>query len=313
MRIAYFGYDRSCLKTWNELSRQGFDVVYFLIEVQQDLKFSTFDKTFIFSNDVMIPFKEQDRTGKQKQQFAHVEKNFHSLQQRICARKIAESGDQRAENTRPPTVLPLTEIMDIHYNAKKKKVVVEIERKGIEAFEFILTESHPLVSIYFDTKRIQLFKATSQTDYIWSSLRFEYQPLKPVAALQQDSPFFLVLDPERDSIIDNWFYCVIKAGLLELWTFQPFNQINNPEFQNFYIDRIRAAVASRFSFLQLQNYLNTELSTVGSPDVHRQLILSSALVMPNVSFWNGLQIENFLKNYLYKITRKVRKNNEASV
>ncbi len=313
MRIAYFGYDRSCLKTWNELSRQGFEVVYFLKEAQQDLKFSTFNQTFIFSNELMIPYKDHDRTTEQRRQFANIEKNFLNLQQRICAREVSGSDDQSPENLKQPTVLPLTEIMDLHYDAKKKKIVVEIERKGIEAFEFVLTESHPLISIYFETKKIQMFKTSLHADYIWSSIRFEYEPLKPIAIFQHDSPFFLVLDPARNSIIDNWFYCVLKKGLLELWTFQPFNQINNPEFQNFYIDRVRAAVAKRLSFLQLKNYLNTELSTVGSSAVQQQLLLPSALVMPNVSFWNGLQIENFLKSYFHKITRKVKKNNEASL
>lgn len=312
MKIAYFGYDRSCLKTWNELSRQGFEVVYFLKQDQQDLKFPAFDKTFILSNELMIPYRDQDRTVEQKRQFASIEKNYLNLQQRICAQNISQTNDQLFENLKQPTVLPLTEIMDLHYDAKKKKIVAEIQRKGIEAFEFVLTESHPLVSIYFDTKKIKMFKATKQTDYIWSSICFEYEPLKPISVLQQDSPFFLVLDPARNSIIDNWFYCVLKKEVLELWTFQPFNQINNPEFQNFYIDRVRAAVAKRLSFLHLKNYLSTELSTVGSSEMQQQLLVPSVLVMPNVSFWNGLQIENFLKSYLHKITRKVRKNNEAS-
>lgn len=333
MKIAYIGYDRSCLKAAKILSELGCSVIYFLTRPEQDLNFAPFDTAFIFSDQLMIPPLRERRTTAQQLEFASIEKNYKILQQNMCTaaggftvEKMSEITTEITNETPNKTISdsahktsiqPLSDIMDIHYDSKKKTIIIELEKKGVENFDLVLTESHPLVSTFFDQKKIKMFKVnhkpSGNLNYIWTSTAFEFEVAKPVLPFQQDEAFFLVLDPARQSIIDNWFYCRMKQESLAFWTFQPIHQVNNPEFKNFYIDRIRGAISEHFPFLYLKNYIQSEVSTVASSKVKTGIVLPATLEVPNFSFWNAAHIEKFLQDNLSKVIRRSKKNNEVSI
>ncbi len=321
MKIAYLGYDRSCLRTFstlNSISTDNQDIIYFLKEKNQDHQFKVFEKTNLLSNQLMISYDTEKRTQAQKNEFVLFENNYKTLQQQIGAKSLdskdSKTLDVSASFPEEAKILDLSEIVDIQFDSSRKKIVIELDKKGIESFDILLTESHSLLANFFEQKKIRIFSKVPAINYTWSSFQFEFEVRKPISAVQTGQPFFVITDSTRDSIIDNWFYCQLKDSMIQIWSFQPTNQIYNPEFENFYIDRIRQAVSSALPFLLLKNYLKSQFSTVSmiAEEKMAKPILGSSVVVQNFSFWNDYQMEIYLQRKLYKIVNKIKKNNEAN-
>lgn len=312
MRIAYLGFDQSSFKTFTYLSAGGNDVVYFLKQKNQNHHFSNFDKTDIYSNKLMIPFDIRQRTNAHKHEFSDLEENYNILKQKISTNIKTEKA-LTITSDKKVNALDLSDVIDIQHDANQKKIVIELEKSGAEIFDILLTEAHPLVTAFFETRKIQIFKARPAVENTWTAVNFEYEFLKPILATFKKAPFFTVLDPSRASIIDNWLYCNFLNNNLQIWSFQPTNQLHNPEFQDFYIDRLRLAVAKVFPFLHLNSFVSSQFSSIVPFQFIPSLKMNLGLTVPNFDYWSEVQIAEFFQKYMLKINKKVKKIPEASL
>ena len=203
-------------------------------------------------------------------------------------------------------------VQDIQVDAKNKKIFIEIEKKGVEAFDYLFIEAHPLSAI-LNEKKIKLFPNNFKLNYAWMGVAFEIDFLKPIEDFKSERTFFIVLDSLRNSIIDNWFFCHFTDRQLNVWGFLPLHQVNNPEFKNFYVDRIREFVAKKFEFIHLKNYINSYLSTAGADSKSTSLRYRPAQAVPNFMFWSTQQVTKYFENEFSKKMKSFKKDLEVSV
>ncbi len=313
MRIAYLGYDRSCLKSVSYLSSENNEVVYFLKEKSQNHAFINFDKANIFSNKLMIPHDVGRRTSMHQNEFSRLEINYNLLKQNIASNLIAAQTGAADSAEQKTNVVDLAAVIDIQFDANQKKIIIELEKKGVEIFDLLLTESHPLLTDSLANRKIHVFRSTSTVDYTWTSISFEYEYLKPVAPFFETPPFFAVLDSARKTIIDNWLYCSLSGQKINIWNFQPTNQLHNPQFQDFYINRLRESVAKAMPFIHLKNYVSSQFSSVAHLSSSPKLKLNSTLAVPNFDFWSENQVTEFLRKHMLSKIKKVKAQPEASL
>lgn len=313
MRIAYLGYDQSCLKSLSYLSSKEHEVVYFLKEKTQNHHFLNFDKANIFSQKLMIPYDVRERTSTHQKEFSRIVTNYNLLKKSIASDLPVSQAGSANNAGNIANVFELATVIDIQFDANQKKIIIELEKKGVEVFDLLVTESHPLLTDFFTHKKIQVFKTAAKADYTWTSVSFEIEYLKPVTEFSKAPPFFAVLDSARKTIIDNWLYCELSDQKINIWNFQPTNQLHNPQFQDFYIDRLRQSVTQILPFLHLKNYESTHFSSAAHLSYEPRLKLNSSLIVPNFDFWSENQVTEFLGKHMHQIFKKLKKHPEASL
>ena len=316
MKIAYIGYDLSSCQTAATLI-DGHEVQYFIKEKNQNLNFSAFTTIDILTTKILIPAFEKQRTAAHISEFKQIESNYNLLKKiltpAIDCKSVTPKGDGSIVADAQKNVLDLSSIVDIQYDNKSKRINIEIENKGLETFDILFTEAHPLICDYLETKKMRLIKNKVLLKYVWKSFVFTYEFLKPIDMLKVRKEFFLVLDSSRDSLIDNWFYCILEPERIQVCTFQPFHQINNPEFFNFYVERIRQSLVNHFPFIQIKNFSHSQLATVGSSLVDISTLMPQSLIVPNFYFWKKEHIHDYLSMRLVKLTRKIKVNAKAAL
>lgn len=315
MKIAYIGYDLSCLKAagaWAGQPAESNEFVFFLKEKKQDFQFNSIFKSDIYVDQLMISGDQARRNLQAEQKFLSIQKQFNKLAEVISVAKekvelkaekeIIKSGNQKATS-----VLDLKNIHDIQYDSRRKKIILEIEKQGVEEFDLLLVEGHPILADYFEEKKIKIFKDVVSTNYAWSAVKFEIDYLMPVEPFQTPRAFFLVLDSARESFIDNWVFCHIQKDQFTVWNFQPSHQIGNTEFANFYTDRLKQSLSARFKFIYFKNYLNTFHSSVGAHQKPLSAHFPQAISVPNFQFSSGAQVKEYFEQKIIKKLKIIKK------
>lgn len=310
MRIAYIGYDLSCTKADAFFSKQGDEVVYFLKEKGQNFNYKPFDQMGVLVDGLMISADEKKQTKQQNNKFKKINKKYFELRETLgCpSESLSES---RKDSSKPNTVIDLYLFQDIQLDSKNKKIFIEVEKKGVETFDYLFIEAHPFLSTLLKEKNVHLFSKTLEKNYVWSSVNFEIDFLKPIEDFNFERIFLVILDSSRNSIIDNWFLCHFDNHQLNIWGFLPLHQVNNPGFKNFYIDRTRQWVSEKFKFIYLKNYLHSYLSTVGADEGFGSVRYHQTQCVPNFMFWSIEQVTNHFENKLLKKMKIIKKNLEA--
>ena len=301
MKIAYVGYDLSCQKANYYFNQTGCEVVYFLKEKMQDFNYPAFSDLDILIDHVTVPGNLKLRSSAHKQALKIVKEQYLELKQSLSPWAVKESTSNTVAAAK---IVDLNLLQDIQYDGKQKKVFIEIEKKGVETFDYVFIEAHPLVAQALFEKKIKVFRSPLEVQYIWSSISFAVDYVKPIEPLQQRRTFFVVQDPLRKSLIDNWFLCDFqKDNMLHIWGYMPFRQIANPQFKKFYIDRMKTFIVDKFKFIHLKDFLNAQLSSVGTSDESVSMAFKQTLSVPNFMFWSESQVNNFFEQ---KFTKKIK-------
>ncbi|OFZ31936.1 MAG: hypothetical protein A2622_11900 [Bdellovibrionales bacterium RIFCSPHIGHO2_01_FULL_40_29] len=316
MKIAFLGYDLSATQTAEKLTDAGHNVAFFLKKSQQQIQFEPFHSIPVFCDRLMIPGENHLRTETHQDLLRKIKVSYSEIQNRLSYKSGHGTASIRKCEANA-FVQSLDSIKDIQFDSKVKKHLIEIDKQGIESFDYVLTESHFLLKQDLDLKKINIFKKTKNSSYIWCSLRFEYEFLKPLRSLQSMKSFWIVLDSDRETLIDNWFYCRLTEKQIEFWTYQPESQSHNPEFQNFYIERIRQALAEKLPFLHLNQFLDSDVCTISYEGWNRNqtstLILGNCSCVPHMGFWAQEEVDHYFENHIFKTFRKLKSNPEATL
>jgi hypothetical protein len=309
MKIAYIGYDLSSVKTQEFFNSKELEVTYFLVHPKTTPQHATFRKTNLLVDQIMIPAEHNLQTVAHKNSFHKIKKNYKIIENEISGdASVVEKGQDRKFDEKGNSVQELKNIIDIQYNTKAKKILIEIEKSGVEEYDFILTEPHALISSELKKRNIQLFKKSLQSNSVWSSFHFQVEYKKSINFLIPGASFFMVMDSERDSVNDNWFHCVLINNKLQVSSFQPYSQMMNPEFQTFAAARIQKQITERLHFIQIVKFEETSLSTIAANYRSSQLDMKPSAAVPNFAFWNYEQINLFLDK---QIIRKINKVQQA--
>ncbi|MFZ3229194.1 MAG: hypothetical protein WA160_03230 [Pseudobdellovibrio sp.] len=310
MKIAYLGYDLSCLKADSFFKKKKESVTYFLTQTNSKLACKTFQNTDLYTENLMMSPDVKQQTDIQKKYFDQIKNNYKYLESQLSTNEnfsdielssFVDSSEFDVQN--------ITRIIDIHHDSKTGKVMLELDKHGVEEFDFILIEQNSLIKMELEKKNINIFNKNLKTETIWTTLYFDVEYLKPIKFQANDYSFFLILDSERDTVIDNWFHCVLDKNSLCVSGFQPYTQLMNPGFQVFISRRIQNQVADKLKFITIKKFIDLSLSTVSSEYSISYNKLKPSAAVPNFSFWSDMQINGFLSKHIYKKINKININN----
>lgn len=310
MKIAYIGYDLSCHKASCFFEQAGCEVVYFLKQKTQSFKFPAFDDLDILIDHLTVPGQRNMRSAAHERAFRVVKDEYLELKQNLSPSAPREPVTYSEPNAK---IVDLSLLHDIQYDGKQKKIFIELEKKGVETFDYVFVEAHPLVAEALLEKQIKVFRQPQEVQYIWSSVSFEIDYLTPIEPLRNGKTFFVVQDPLRKSLIDNWFLCDFQSSSkLHVWGYMPYRQIANPEFRNFYIERVRKLIADKFNFIHLKENLTSQLSTVGALEDSVSMALKQTDSVPNFMFWSQAQVNYFLEQNFTKKIKMLKISSEGA-
>lgn len=315
MKIAYIGYDLSCLRVNHFFHSKNDQVTFFLVKPDLNQITSSFDETKIFVNHVMMSNDSYQQTEIQKKIFQNIKKNFHEFQSLLSTNENQVERNLTAEATdmvAPQNIQPIERIIDIHFNSKTKKNAIELENHGVEEFDFVLSEQNDLISLELEKKNIFLFDKELKTDLIWTTFSYQLQYLDKIKPFVQTRSFFLVLDSDRDSLVDNWLHCSLEGDVLKISSFQPYNQLMNPEFQRFTSDRMRQQVLEKLEIISIKAQVDVTFSTVSCEYLKSHCKMKSHFPVPNFLFWSEDQMNTFLDKNIYKRMSKINLKNSKS-
>ena len=298
MKIAYIGYDLSCTKSTRYFQQQGYEVTYFLKEKKQNFNFKPFSAIDLFIDHVMIPGRSDQRTARQKQLFKKVTNEFTEL--KVSLNPFQSVPLEISPDWPAAPVYDLTLLKDIQHDGKQKKLFFEVEKKGVESFDFLFIEAHPFVAEVLTEKKIKAFRKNLETEYSWTSLRFEIGYVKPIDPFYDEKMFFVVQDPRRKSLVDNWFFCHFQENVLEVWGFIPYLQVANPGFKKFYTERVRSFISEKFKFIYLKEFIRSDNCTVGALDQSVPMVLPQTQSAPNFTYWSTAQVTSFWETHFTK-------------
>ncbi len=312
MKIAYLGFDLGCLKTDSAIRQQSAEVVYFLKEKKQAFAGPSVFETDIYVDHLMISGDLKKRSPQGEQKFQAIKKQFNKIADVISIESQVstlpeETATANVESIKAPSVFNLNLIRDIQFDSRKKKIILEIEKQGVEEFDLLLAEAHPFLADFFEDRKIKFFKDSVSITYVWSAVNFEIDYLKPIEPFRNSRSFFLILDSSRETVIDNWMYCCLDKNHLSVWSFLPSHQVGNTEYLNFYIDRIRQSLSEKFRFLYLKNYQNSTSSSVGALQSSVRTRIPQAFTVPNFHFSSGPQIQSYFEQKIGKKIKAIRK------
>lgn len=308
MKIAYIGYDSSCTKGHSFFRKHDFEVTYFLKVKRQNFNYQPFLANDIFLENLTIPGDLALRTVHQSQVFNTVGDEYLELKNNLnpsAAATLLEDKDKDKDTAEPENikVLDMTLIKDLQYDGKQKKIFLELEKKGVENFDFVFIEAHPFISTALLEKNIKAFRDQLELEYVWSSVSFDIDYQKPVEPFIKQKTFIVVQDSLRRSLVDNWYFCDFQPGnKLNVWGYLPYRQVANPEFKKFYVDRVRNFIQQKFKFIYLKEFIQFDLCSVGALDSAVSMKFQQMLAVPNFMFWSQLQVFNFFElNFSKKI------------
>lgn len=314
MKVAYIGKDLSCIRSFSFFQSKNIEVTYFLSQGDVTPTYRPFNQTDILVEGLMIDPDANNQTQAQKFFFEKFKSDYQALESELGSEAIRNQEyveGTSAKSTAAPVISDLNTIIDIQYDSKNKKVLIEVEKVGVEEFNFILLEQHILISLELEKKNIHLVSKNLKTNSVWMSFNFAVDYVQAIKNKTLNSSFFMVLDSERESIIDNWLHCQLVENELRVSSFQPYTQLMNPAFQKFASDRIRTQISKKIEFLKVKELKDISLTTVGANHLKSFISIKSSAPVPNFSFWTDEQINSYLKKNILKKINKLNPVNSA--
>ena len=134
MKVAYIGYDLTCLKASAFFEKSGYEVIYFLQEKNQNFNYPAFPVIDISTEHMTLPGDPKQRTVRQSAAFKIVAGEYLELKRSLNPYRAMDfiQGFQQ-----DPKVLDLNLLKDLQYDGKQKKIFIELEKKGVESFDFV--------------------------------------------------------------------------------------------------------------------------------------------------------------------------------
>jgi hypothetical protein len=255
----------------------------------------------------MISANPAQRTAVQNFGFEKIKKNYLALESQMATHLKATvlSAEDLEKKQTDAHIADLQTIIDIQYDSKNKKVLIEIEKHGVEEFNFLLTEQHVLLSLALEKKNIHLFGKHMKTPYVWTTFNYDVAYAPQVQFQVSNSSFFMVFDSDREFTTDNWVHCLLTNKTLQVSSFQPYSQLMNPGFEKFASERIQQQINAQVGFIQIKQLKDITVSTVAATYETSYLQLKAAALIPNFSFWTDGQIDAFLHTQTLKKMSKV--------
>lgn len=315
MKIAYIGYDLSCVRTNSFFHSKDIKVTYFLTYPNVSPAYETFQNTSVLCDNLMISPINIERTEAQNFYFKKLKNNYNFLQNEVSGSDYGTESNLEKKNNEASEVFvqDMQNIIDIQYDSKNKKVLIEIEKHGVEEYDFIVTEQHLLISLELEKKNIHLFDKKLKTPSIWTSFNYEISYSEKINFQTPKSSFFIVLDSDRESVTDNWLHCFLTKNQLQISSFQPYSQLMNPSFQEFENQRIQQQMAQKIKVFTLKKMTHITLSTVAADYTSSHCLMKPSGAVPNFSFWTDDQMNAFLqKQIMKKINKIILKNKTAN-
>ncbi|MBC7465365.1 MAG: hypothetical protein H7256_05180 [Bdellovibrio sp.] len=309
MKVAYIGYDLSGVRTNSFFAGKNIQVTYFLRHSSVNPSYKPLNQTPILTDDLMISTEPSDRTVVENYYFDKIKNNYKFLESEIGSNAaVIESGAAEKAQANSSVVQSLQSIIDIQYDSKNKKVLIEIEKHGVEEFDFFLTEQHALLSLELEKKNIHLFSKKMKTPFVWTTFNYKVEYAKQIQFQMANSSFFIVIDSDREFTTDNWMHSQLQNDQLHVSSFQPYTQLMNPAFQKFASERIQDQLADKLKFIQIKSLEGVTLSTVDSGYKNASTLMKASTAIPNFSFWTDAQIEAYMQAHIIKKINKINLN-----
>lgn len=309
MKVAYIGYDLSGVRTNSFFTSKNMEVTYFLIHPTVNPSYQPLNQTPILVDDLMISTEPSDRTVIQSFYFDKVKENYKFLEAEMGSESaVIESGAAEKAQVNSSVVQDMKNIIDIQYDSKSKKVLIEIEKHGVEEFDFFLAEQHVLLSLELEKKNIHLFQKKMKTPFVWTTFNYQVEYADQIHFQMTNASFFVVIDSDREFTTDNWLHCQLQNDKIHISSFQPYTQLMNPAFQKFASDRVQDQISEKLKFIKLKGLESVTLSTVGSGYKDPSTVMKASMPIPNFSFWTDAQIESYLQTNALKKINKINLN-----
>lgn len=313
MKVAYIGYDLSGVRTNSFFASKDIQVTYFLCHPTVNPSYQPLNQTPILTDDLMISAEPSDRTAIQSFYFEKIKNNYKFLEAEIGSDAATiESGAAEKAQANSSVVQDMQSIIDIQYDSKSKKVLIEIEKHGVEEFDFFLAEQHVLLSLELEKKNIHLFNKKMKTPFVWTTFNYQVEYSGQIRFQMPNASFFVVIDSEREFTTDNWMHCQLQNETLHVSSFQPYTQLMNPAFQKFASDRIHDQVGEKLKFITIKHVEGVTLSTVASGYKDSCTLMKASASVPNFSFWTDAQIEAYFQASIIKKINKINLNKNVN-
>ncbi len=314
MKIAYIAYDRTCLKSYPYFAAHGHEVQYFLTQELDSFTELAFSEIDILVDGLLIPAAKYQRTEQQKKKYNEIATSYLELRSLIAnTESISASGKSTGTSEGMPAVFNVNQINDVQIDPKQRKVFLELTKKGVESFDHLVIEGHPFVSDNLVDKKINIAKSNDSLKYVWSSLSFDIEFLQPLTPFTSSFSFFMVQDSTRKNVVDNWLLCQMKGDQIAIWTFLPIHQIKNPEFQKFYIERLKTAVGKKLDFLLFKKFRDFYFSTVGASASIVASMRGPLVTVPNFMYWGQAEVIKYIDGTLTKKLKVLQQQAEAKI
>ena len=171
----------------------------------------------------------------------------------------------------------------------------------LQTYDYILIEQSNLLSQDLAAKKINLLKTNLDRGYQWVGFQFE---VNQTMALKK---YWIIDNPFYDSIYDNYYYIKNKGTILDIWTFLPYHQLNNPEMFKYLSQRVKGKIEKKFDFLSLN--LKLDHFMLQPIDVGFEYQLTDSFisdVLPHFHFANVNQGQKMIQSKFDRIITKLK-------
>lgn len=302
------------LKQASFFNQSGFFVDYLISRKDSEYQFGLYSEQFIMSHELNVPLSDphQLRTPqheavlKQNQHHLVLLKNYlglrdYELIQLKNKKTLHFFNDQYDKN-----IFYFDQMVDLKVDKNSRKILLEMKSQPLMSYDFVFVEKSSLLAQDLMNKKIQLMQVNLDRGYQWVGFQFE---VNQMMALKK---YWLIDDAFYDSIYDNYYYIKNKGTLLDIWTFLPYHQLNNPEMFKYLSQRVQNKVEKKFDFLNLK--LKSEQFMVQPIDVgfdFKLMFPNLSLSIPHFHFAGNEECQKMIQSQFDRVisSLKIKKEN----
>lgn len=255
MKLAYFGYDGSALRSLNFFS-QSFKSVDFYLAQDTMPQILSIEQVPILTRNFFIDVDERQRTSEQKKIHQRLSENISRFTQLYSNEAVLLDEPAPLANAGRPadsSLILLAEVLSVH---QADGGLIEVRRlKENKLYDFVAVEPSVFMKIFFSKLNntapdIQKL-LNSQSDQQLIFLNFKYPKKNRYTAEFSEKKIIVVENIDLDSIVDNFYLCQLEEQEISIDFLISASKHQDAEYINFLAQRARRTIADRFLSLEL--------------------------------------------------------------
>lgn len=311
MKAAYLADSLESCQMMKDLSKYFTKVDLYLKNPDPILKTSSLEEYTLLVDNYNIPAEKNLQTSHHKVVFRSVENKMNFLKNQIfyLNKKSKKRSELSHESSLPVAyqIFDLNSLKDIQFDKVEKKAILTNANGKSEGYQFVFVENQELLASdlrIFD----DVFKQKPQANHYLVKFTFK---MKTTTELNRKFLFFS--DKNLEAMIDNLFICEFEApGHFHINAWIPKGQVKKKEFIQFYAERLKNMISSKYDFIQVAEFLSIKVNSVSGFFDKVGVVKNQKLMMaiPSFSFWSKNQVDHYFSNVIESKLKKTQKVNE---